>query len=261
MDDITRTDYAAKRVAGAGIVAANLDRAATPRPGKPQSLARRALRGFIHFFSYHLILSRSDIRTTKAAGFRLKVRPTVFHPKFFISSERFAEFLGTLDLTGKHVCEVGTGSGILALAAARSGAALVVATDINPAASLSANENAVANGLGDRVTGVCMNLLAAMPARPLFDLILSSPPKHAGEPRNVADRGWHAGPAYRDIAPLFDQARERLKPGGKMFVMVSSDTDLELFSALIDRAGFNSRLEREYSLVVESLIIFELTPR
>jgi methylase of polypeptide subunit release factors len=256
MDDITRTDYAAKPVAGASVLAGG-----AVRQGKPQSLARRALRGFIFFFSYHFILKRQDIRTTKAAGFRLKVRPTVFHPKFFISSERFAEFLGTLNLSGQTVCEIGTGSGILALAAARSGAELVVATDINPAASLSANENSVDNGLGGKVTGVCMNLMAAMPEKPLFDLILSSPPKHAGEPRDVTDRGWHAGPAYRDIAPLFDQARLRLKPGGKMFVMVSSDTDLELFSALIDKAGFNQKKIREYSLVVESLIIFELTPR
>jgi release factor glutamine methyltransferase len=260
MDDITRKSHLT-----AAAVSTNISGVRTVgdlgRKGAPQGLMRRALRAFIFFFSYHLILKRSDIRTTKAAGFRLTVRPTVFHPKFFISSERFAEFLGTLDLTGKHVCEIGTGSGILALAAARSGAELVVASDINPAASLSANENSVANDLGGRVTGVCMKRMAAMPERPLFDVILSSPPKHAGEPRNVADRGWHAGPAYRDIAPLFDQARVRLKPGGRMYVMVSSDTDLDLFSALIDKAGFNSKLVREYSLVVESLIIFELTPR
>jgi len=260
MDDITRKSHLTAAAVGTNISGVRTV-GDLSRKGAPQGLMRRALRAFIFFFSYHLILKRSDIRTTKAAGFRLTVRPTVFHPKFFISSERFAEFLGTLDLTGKHVCEIGTGSGILALAAARSGAELVVASDINPAASLSANENSVANGLGGRVTGVCMNLMAAMPVRPLFDVILSSPPKHAGEPRNVADRGWHAGPAYRDIAPLFDQARERLKPGGYMYVMVSSDTDLDLFSALIDKAGFNSELVREYSLVVESLIIFKLTPR
>ena len=260
MDDITRKSHLTAAAVGTNISGVRTV-GDLSRKGAPQGLMRRALRAFIFFFSYHLILKRSDIRTTKAAGFRLTVRPTVFHPKFFISSERFAEFLGTLDLTGKHVCEIGTGSGILALAAARSGAELVVASDINPAASLSANENSVANGLGGRVTGVCMNLMAAMPTGPLFDVILSSPPKHAGEPRNVADRGWHAGPAYRDIAPLFDQARERLKPGGYMYVMVSSDTDLDLFSALIDKAGFNSELVREYSLVVESLIIFKLTPR
>src|SRR5213078_1865678 len=143
MDDVTRVDTAAaaavdrKAVAGLG------------RRGGPHSLVRRALRGFIHFFSYHLILSRQNIRVSHAAGFKLKVRPTVFHPKFFISSERFAEFIDTLDLSGQHVAEIGTGSGILALAAARSGATLVVATDINPNAAASANENAENNGLGD----------------------------------------------------------------------------------------------------------------
>ncbi len=140
----------------------------------------------------------------------------MFHPRYFISSERFAEFIGSLDLSGKYVVDIGTGSGILALAAARAGAKNVLATDINPNAALTAAENARANGVGDRVTALCTNLLSALAPRPLFDVILSSPPKHAGEPRNLADRGWHAGPAYRDIAPLFDQARERLKPGGRL---------------------------------------------
>ena len=230
------------------------------RRGTPHGPFRRSLRRFIHFLSYHLILKRRDIRVTRAAGFRLTVRPTVFHPRYFISSERFAEFIGTLDLSGKHVVDIGTGTGILALAAARAGAENVLATDINPNAALSANENAHANGFGGRVTGLCTNLLAAVAPRPLFDVILSSPPKHAGEPRNLADRGWHAGPQYRDVAALFEQARQRLKPGGRLYVMVSSDTDLDLFSSLIEKAGFRARQVAEYSLVIESLIIYELLP-
>ena len=253
MDDVTRVDIAA---------AAAVDRKAVSglgRRGGPHSLVRRALRAFIHFFSYHFILSRQNIRVSYAGGFRLTVRPTVFHPKFFISSEKFAEFIDTLDFTGKRVCEVGTGTGILALAAARSGAELVVATDINPNAALSANENARSNGLGDRVTGACMNLMAALAPRPLFDVILSSPPKHAGEPRNLADLGWHAGAKYRYISALFDQSRERLKPGGRMYVMVSSDSDLDLFGRLIEHAGFRARQVHEHSLYIESMIIYELT--
>jgi methylase of polypeptide subunit release factors len=254
MDQMPRANDAVK-VAVDGSVAGGLG-----RRGVPHGPFRRLLRGFLHFFSYHLILARQNTRVTRAAGFRLTVRPTVFHPRYFISSERFADFIGSLNLSGKYVVDIGTGSGILALAAARAGAINVLATDINPNAALTAAENARANGVGDRVTALCTNLLSAVAPRPLFDVILSSPPKHAGEPRNLADRGWHAGPAYRDIALLFDQARERLKPGGRLYVMVSSDFDLDLFSTLIDRAGFRARLVREHSLVVESLIIYELLP-
>jgi hypothetical protein len=122
----------------------------------------------------------------------------------------------------------------------------------------SALENAPANGLGDRVTVACMNLLAALPPLPLFDVILSSPPKHAGEPRDLADRGWHAGPHYRDVAALFEQARERLKPDGCLYVMLSSDSDLDLLGRLINKAGFRTRLAYERSFYIESMILYEL---
>ena len=188
------------------------------------------------------------------------MRPTVFHPRFFISSERFAEFIGGLDLSGKHVVDIGPDPASSRSPRPAPAPRSVTATDINPNAALSAVENAHANGLGDRVTALCTNLLSALAPRPLFDVILSSPPKHAGEPRNLADRGWHAGPQYRDIAALFDQARERLNPGGRLYVMVSSDSDLDLFGKLIDRAGFRARMVYEHSLVIESLIIYEMLP-
>ena len=228
------------------------------RPSAPYSLPRRLFRGVVHYFSYHLILKRRRTATSHAAGFRLSVPPTVFHPRFFLTSEYFAAFIGRFDLSGQRVAEVGTGSGILALAAARAGASHVVAIDINPNAAAAASRNARANGLGDRVTGVCSNLLSAIEPRPTFDVIISSPPSFAGEPRDLADRAWHAGPGYRDIVLLFDQARERLKPGGRMYVLFSSDTDLELMGLLIQRAGFRARVAGERSLLVESFLLYEL---
>ena len=228
------------------------------RARKAHGPARRLLRRSIHFFAYHFILARPKPRFTRAAGFRLRLRPSVFHPRFFISSECFAEFIGSLDLKGRRVADVGTGSGILALAAARAGAAAVLALDINPNAALSAAENARGNGFGDRIGAICCNLFAAIAARPMFDVILSSPPKHAGEPRDLADRGWHAGPGYRDVADLFDQARVRLNPGGRLYVMVSSDSDLDLFGRLIERAGFRARVALERSILIESFIIYEI---
>jgi len=229
------------------------------RSGTPHGPARRFMHSFIFFFSYHLFLNRKSIRTTRAAGFRLRVHPTVFHPRIFLSSEYFAEFIDGLDLRGKNVADVGTGSGVLAFAAARAGAASVLAVDINPNAALCAQENAELNGFGDRVTAVRMDLLADVPPRPTFDVILSSPPKHAGEPKDLADRGWHAGDRHRLISDLFKQARERLKPEGRLYVMMASDSDLDLFSRLIDEAGFRARLAVERSFYIESMLIYELT--
>jgi release factor glutamine methyltransferase len=229
------------------------------RRGTPHGPFRRLLRRFIHFLSYRFVLSRRSVHTIRAAGFQLKVPPTVFHPRFFLSSEYFAEFLDGLDLTGKNVADVGAGSGILALAAARARADHVLALDINPNAALSAMENARANGFGDRIDSACMDLLEALPPQPLFDVILSSPPKHAGEPRDLADQAWHAGPLYRNIAALFRQARERLKTDGLFYIMLSSDSDLDLFSRLIVEAGFRARLAVERSFYFESMLLYELS--
>jgi methylase of polypeptide subunit release factors len=231
------------------------------RPSAPHSLPRRFIRAFIHFFSYHLFLKRQSTRVTRVAGFQLTVRPTVFHPKVFLTGEYFVRFLQSLDLAGKSVAEVGTGSGIISLAAARAGARSVLAIDINPNAALAASENARVNGLGDRVTALCSNCLSAVAPRPLFDVILSSPPSFPGEPIDVADRAWFAGPGYRDIAALFDQARERLTPGGVMYLLLSSDSDLEILGKLISRAGFQAQLVGERSIMIESFIMYELRPQ
>jgi release factor glutamine methyltransferase len=160
----------------------------------PLSRSKQLLREAIHFLSYHFILKRRRTTVARVAGFRLKVRPTVFHPRYFLTSKFFANFLADLDLNGKRVADVGTGSGILALAAARAGAATVIAIDINPKAAETAAENARANGLGTRVSVVASNLLSALTPLPMFDIILSSPPSFAGEPRDMADRAWYAGP-------------------------------------------------------------------
>ena len=146
----------------------------------PPRLWRGVLRNVVHFFSYHLILKRRTTRVTRAAGFKLIVRPTVFHPRHFITSEFFASVIGRLDLRGKRVADVGTGSGILAFAAARAGAASVTAVDINPTAALTAAENARANGLSDRCAAVCSDLLTGLAAGAIFDVIISSPPSFPG---------------------------------------------------------------------------------
>jgi tRNA1(Val) A37 N6-methylase TrmN6 len=92
----------------------------------------------------------------------------------------------------------------------------------------------------------------------MFDVILSNPPYFAGEPLDVADRAWHAGPAYRDIAPMFEQCRERLKPGGRIYLLVSSDSDLVALAAMYGAAGLRAQLVYRRGVYFESLLVFEL---
>ncbi len=62
------------------------------------------------------------------------------------------EWLDSLDLQGKAVLDFGCGSGILALAALKLGAARAVGVDNDPQALLATVDNAERNGLADKLT-------------------------------------------------------------------------------------------------------------
>ncbi len=85
------------------------------------------------------------------------------------------EWLEQADLRGKRVIDFGCGSGILAIAAARLGAAQVTGIDIDPQAQASAAENARANQVQMTVQSSAAPLPA--PADVVVANILSNPLK------------------------------------------------------------------------------------
>jgi ribosomal protein L11 methyltransferase len=72
---------------------------------------------------------------------------------------------------GDEVLDAGTGSGVLAVAAARLGASAVVATDIDPAAVAATTANAAGNGVAGRID-VSTRPLATVPGE--FDLVVAN---------------------------------------------------------------------------------------
>jgi release factor glutamine methyltransferase len=222
------------------------------------SLPRQLFRKFVHWASYNFILSSKRTRNAAIGDLSFVVPPSVFHPGVFVTSRIFAAFLRSLDLTGKSVVEVGTGSGILALSAAKAGAGTVLALDINPAAAGAAERNAALNGLSHIVSARVSDLFSAAGQHENFDVIISSPPSFSGEPRDMADRAWHAGPFYRDITSLFAQAYAHLNPEGTMYLLLSSDTDLALMQQLAREAGFSWCEIERHSIWVEQFIVYRL---
>jgi ribosomal protein L11 methyltransferase len=90
---------------------------------------------------------------------------TGLHP----TTQQCLEALSTLPLEGKSVLDVGTGSGILAIAAAKRGALPVVAVDTDALAVDAARENAVRNGVA---IPVGEGSAADVPGR--FDLVIAN---------------------------------------------------------------------------------------
>lgn len=76
------------------------------------------------------------------------------------------------DLAGMHALDLGSGTGILAIAAVRLGAAAVVAVDIDWQAAASCAANIRLNGLEERIHSVCGEL--ACVAGRQFDLLLAN---------------------------------------------------------------------------------------
>jgi release factor glutamine methyltransferase len=138
-------------------------------------LANRWIEIGLHVVGYYALLKRPGTRLARAAGFELTIRPTVYDPRYHRAPLYFAEFISGLDLSGKTVADLCTGSGIQALAACRAGASTVVAIDVNVDAAVTAADNARANGLGGRVLAIASNLFSAITARPQFDVIFTNP--------------------------------------------------------------------------------------
>lgn len=97
--------------------------------------------------------SWSEVRgSLRAQGTEIVLDPgmafgTGLHP----TTRQCLEAVGGIRLEGRTVLDVGTGSGILAIGAARRGAARVVGVDTDPLAVRAARENAERNGVAIEV--------------------------------------------------------------------------------------------------------------
>jgi predicted nicotinamide N-methyase len=119
-------------------------------------------------------------------------------------------------VAGRHVIDVASGSGLVAIAAARAGAATVTAYDIDPLAAAAITINAAANGV--TVPAVCADVLGddALPA-PGTDLVLVADAFYerdlAAQVLRFAERSQARGAAV--LAGDFGRAylpRARLRP-------------------------------------------------
>ena len=195
------------------------------------------LRRLAHPILLRYWMKHSTNRTlhTSVGGFRLRVLPTVFHPRYFGSSAILGKFVESFNVQGKTFLDMGTGSGVVALHAARSGA-VVTGVDINPNAIRCASENAAAAGLAIELRQ--SDLFAAIPQR-RFDVIAWNPPFFPKPAQDSAEQALHAGDGYVTITRFAREARNHLNSAGRILLVLSADLDLSGLESMFRREGFS----------------------
>ena len=219
----------------------------------------RSLGRLFFLVSYPLYFKRklSRTNTTTLFGFELTIPPTVFHPRFFFSSKILGRYIDLLPLSGKHVLEIGAGSGVISLIAARRGAT-VWSVDINPMAVACTKTNAEKNNLSHRVTAFESNLFQSVARDLRFDYIVWNPPFFPEEAHSDGEMAWKAGLGYRVLGECAREAESFLSPGGKLVVILSSQCNLDEILPHFTRCGFQSVSVYRHRSFFESFVIHEM---
>lgn len=127
------------------------------------------------------------------------------------------------------VLDLGTGSGILAIIAAKK-AQYVLAVDLNPYAIRCAKENAELNKI-QNMAFLQGDLFTALKDGTKFDLILFNAPylpSEEGEDSTWIGRSWAGGANGRVVLDRFiPQVPSYLKPHGRVLLMQSTLTGIE----------------------------------
>lgn len=116
------------------------------------------------------------------------------------------EWLDGIELRGRQVLDYGCGSGVLAIAALKLGAARVIGVDLDPQAIEASRDNAERNGVAQ-------------------GLELCLPAEHRNEPHDVLVANILAGP-LGELAPLFAAACKPGAPFALSGILAGQDVEL-----------------------------------
>ncbi|SFG02127.1 release factor glutamine methyltransferase [Novosphingobium sp. CF614] len=174
-----------------------------------------------------------------SAGLDISVQPDVFSPAYFTDSEWFAIEVARI-VQSRSLLDIGTGTGIVALAAARGGAN-VTATDINPAAIENARINFAEHAVDIPVFGG--DVYGALPEPRTFDFIFWNHPFNMGtnpEEDNLSLCGFDY--EYRGLRQFIQESRQYLAPEGRLILGTSTFAEVSRIEALAAEVGMETRI-------------------
>ncbi len=184
----------------------------------------------------------------------IDVLPEVYNP----SDDSYLLLRNVSVKPGQTFLEIGSGSGLLSVHAAKAGA-IVTAVDINPDAVECTRRNANKNGVrvATRISDLFENVTG------YYDLIVFNPPYLPSETRSTSwiEKSWSGGEEGSEIAVKFlGQAWQHLAPGGKIYLVLSSIGGLmSVLKAAKER--YECEMLEEVHQFFESVFAYKFWPR
>ena len=201
-----------------------------------------------------LVKYLSKTRMYSYKGIHLEVPPQVFHPGFFFSTKLLLRYISKEHLSQKSLLELGAGSGLLSIYAAKKGAN-VVATDINPISVECIRANAKENTVDIRTiqSDVFHNI-----SQQQFDFILVNPPYYKKNPSSLSDYAWYCGEQGEYFQKLFQNLGSYIHEGSKVLMVLCDGCDLEMIKTMALKKNFNLKCVHKKEAIIETNYIFRI---
>ena len=187
-------------------------------------------------------------------GVQVKILPSVFHPGYLLSTKILLKYLLQFDLLDKKVLELGAGSGMISLFAARNGA-VVTASDINPLAIESIQTSLEKNKLNGSL--LLSDLFQNIPIQ-IFDFVLINPPYYPKTPQNFQEMAFFCGANFEYFEKLFQQMGDYMNEHSKVLMILSEDCDTDKITAIASINHFELNVVHKTKALGELNFIFEI---
>ena len=202
-----------------------------------------------------LVKYLSKTRQYRYKGISLSIPPEVFHPGFFFSTQMLLDYIQSMPLKEKNFLELGCGSGLISIVAAKQHAK-VVATDINPVAVELLKKNSHDNTVEIEI--ILSDLFEKIPVQQ-FDIIAINPPYYKKTPIKHSDYAWLCGENGEYFSELFKNLENYIHPASEVLMVLFDGCDMDMINGYASANGFSLNCVREKQNMLEKNFIFKIS--
>ncbi|HEX7903066.1 MAG TPA: methyltransferase [Chitinophagaceae bacterium] len=207
-----------------------------------------------HTYKPLLVKYLSKTRQYRYGDIRLEIPPQVFHPGFFFSTQLLLQYITGLSLAGKRFLELGAGSGLISIHAAKNGAT-VTASDINTEAITQLKKNSIANNTALVIFHA--DLFTGIPEQ-VFDIIAINPPYYKKQPHTPIDHAWYCGENGEYFTGLFEQLPNYINDKSEVIMVCCDGCDMAMIRKIAADNGFELRTMLAKQNLLEKNFIFKI---